>query len=330
MLGGGQWSLGNQEPITRTDKKSPREGKVMQSSHSQQVLSILLDMDELQPFPAPADASHPQDWDDSTVMARPSLPSRTARNGKPIQAGLFAQPRNSELLLVPRPYSPSLLCHHGSPSRCNQRHVGGLDFGAPRLASWAANRRRRRDKLMARGATPRPNHGVELRDQTDLCLSRLVESSLIQYLRWRPMPLWMALARLCHVTQRWLLGAPPLGAMQRSKGSPTAREAVMIRRQPAGAVASGIGRDAAGQFGVGRDGRGSPFLATSSPKRKPGELNCKSRVVGGARVLPVEEEETCLHFAGSSPSQSTGNQLRASFAASQVVMTLDGLILPSG
>lgn len=107
----------------------------------------------------------------------------------------------------------------------------------------------------------------------------------------------------------------------------------MIRRQPAGAVASGIGRDAAGQFGVGRDDRGSPFLAASSPKRKPGELVCKSRVVGGGGVLgcfPSTKKKPCLHFAGSSPSQSTGDQLRASFAASQVAMTLDRLILPSG
>lgn len=106
----------------------------------------------------------------------------------------------------------------------------------------------------------------------------------------------------------------------------------MIRRQPAGAVASGIGCDAAGQFGVGRDDRGSPILAASSPKRKPGELVCKSRVVGGgcSGAFPSTKKKPCLHFAGSSPSQSTGDQLRASFAASQVAMTLDRLILPSG
>lgn len=221
-----------------------------------------------------------QDLDDSHGTALSA--SWTARNGKPIQTGLFALNLATVSCCRRRASTaPSFLCHPRLSTRITLEDW--IPTWSPRLASSASNRRRRRDKLMARGATPRPNHGVEPRGQTDLCLSRLVESSLIQYLRWRPMPLWMALARLCHVTQRWLLGAPPLGAIQRSKGSSTGRVVVMIRRQPAGAVASGIGRDAAGQFGVGRDGRGSPFLAASSPKRKvkPGELACKSRVVGG-------------------------------------------------
>lgn len=254
----------------------------MQSSHSQQqVLSILPGMDEPQPSPAPADASHPPRPGRQSRHGPLCLLDSQKRETHPDWA-VCSQPRNSELLSAPCQYSPVVLVSPTAPST-RITLEDWIPTWAPRLASSASNRRRRRAKLMARGATPRPNHGVEPRGQTDLCLSRLVESSLIQYLRWRPMPLWMALARLCHVTQRWLLGAPPLGAIQRSKGSSTGRVVVMIRRQPAGAVASGIGRHAAGQFGVGRDGRGSPFLAASSPKRKvkPGELACKSRVVGG-------------------------------------------------
>ena len=51
-----RWSLGNRKPITRTDKMFPLQGKVMQYSHSQQVLPIL--WDEMQPLSCTTDASH--------------------------------------------------------------------------------------------------------------------------------------------------------------------------------------------------------------------------------------------------------------------------------
>ncbi|KAK0753258.1 hypothetical protein B0T18DRAFT_484051 [Schizothecium vesticola] len=110
----------------------------------------------------------------------------------------------------------------------------------------------------------------------------------------------MALTRLCHVTQRWLLGAPPLGAIQRSKGSSTGREAVMIRRQPAGAVASGIGRDAAGQFGWAETAEGPPFLAASSPKPGANLENWTARAVswGALGCFPSTKKKPCVHDTG--------------------------------
>lgn len=280
-------------------RSPPGKGKVMQSSHSQQqVLSILPGMDELQPSPAPADASHPPRPGRQSRHGPLCLLDNQKRETHPDWA-LFAQPRNRvSCCRRAAPVQPVALVSPTAPHQ-PEAHVGGLDtYLGPAVGLLGVQQMTAQAQADGKRCNPRPNHGVEPRGQTDLCLSRLVESSLIQYLRWRPMPLWMALARLCHVTQRWLLGAPPLGAMQRSKGSSTGGVVVMIRRQPAGAVASGIGRDAAGQFGVGRDDRGSPFLAASSPKRKPGELVCKSRVVGGggARVLPVDEEETMSAF----------------------------------
>ncbi|KAK1827890.1 hypothetical protein QBC39DRAFT_436788 [Podospora conica] len=67
----------------------------------------------------------------------------------------------------------------------------------------------------------------------------------------------------------------------RSSDRKGARHQVCKSRQPAGAVASGIGRDAAGQLPV-RGGPSPPFWRRPHPGRKPGELVCKSRVVGGA------------------------------------------------
>ena len=118
----------------------------------------------------------------------------------------------------------------------------------------------------------------------DLCMSRLVESSLIQYLRWRPMPLWMALAQLSHVTQRWLLGAPPLGAIQQSKSQLGQEfqhaDMTMIRRQAAGTPS--LRESAATQPGPRRQ-RG-PEMPISVAN-----LDSKSRVVGALTTFRLVE-----------------------------------------
>lgn len=99
-------------------RNPPGKGKVMQSSHSQQqVLSILPGMDELQPTPAPADASHPPKTR-TTVTARPSLPLGQPKTGNPSRLGaVCSTSQQSELLSARRARTARRFCvTHGSPS----------------------------------------------------------------------------------------------------------------------------------------------------------------------------------------------------------------------
>lgn len=237
-----------------------------------------------------------QDLDDSHGTALSA--SWTARNGKPIQTGLFALNLATVSCCRRRASTaPSFLCHPRLP--INQNHVGGLDtylgpavglLGVQQTAAQGqADGKRCNPTAESRRGAPRPDGPLPVtarRKQPHpipaMASNPSLDGARSTVPRYSAMAAWRTSPRRDPAIEREL---------DRKSGG---HDSAPARRR----CRFGIGRDAAGQFGVGRDGRGSPFLAASSPKRKvkPGELACKSRVVGGARVLPVDEEETMSAF----------------------------------
>lgn len=270
-----------------------------------------------------------QDLDDSHGTALSA--SWTTRNGEthPNWA-LFARPRNSELLSAPRPYSPSFLCHPRLP--INQSHVGGLDtYLGPAVgllgvqhttAQGQADGKRCNPTAESRRGAPRPDGPLPVtarRKQPHpipaMASNASLDGARSTVPRYSAMAAWRTSPRRDAAIEREL--------DRRSGGhdsAPARRRCRFGNRPRRSRPARGGPRRQRIPLSGGELTEAQTWRAGLQEPCRGGALGC----------FPSTKKKPSLHFAGSSPSQSTGNQLRASFAASQVVMTLNGLILPSG
>lgn len=272
-----------------------------------------------------------QDLDDSHGTALSA--SWTARNGKPIQTGLFALNLATVSCCRRRASTaPSFLCHPQLP--INQNHVGGLDtylgpavglLGVQQTAAQGqADGKRCNPTAESRRGAPRPDGPLPVtarRKQPHpipaMASNASLDGARSTVPRYSAMAAWRTSPRRDPAIER------ELDRKSGGHDSAPARRRCRFGNRPRRSrpVRGGPRRQRIPLSG------GELTEAQSQTWRAGLQEPCRGGALG---CFPSTKKKPCLHFAGSSPSQSTGNQLRASFAASQVAMTLDGLILPSG
>lgn len=272
-----------------------------------------------------------QDLDDSHGTALSA--SWTARNGKPIQTGLFALNLATVSCCRRRASTaPSFLCHPRLP--INQNHVGGLDtylgpavglLGVQQAAAQGqADGKRCNPTAESRRGAPRPNGPLPVtarRKQPHpipaMASNASLDGARSTVPRYSAMAAWRTSPRRDPAIER------ELDRKSGGHNSAPARRRCRFGNRPRRSrpVRGGPRRQRIPLSG------GELTGAQSQTWRAGLQQPCRGGALG---CFLSTKKKPCLHFAGSSPSQSTGNQLRASFAASQVAMTLDGLILPSG
>lgn len=281
-------------------RSPPGKGKVMQSSHSQQqVLSILPGMDELQPTPAPADASHPPRPGRQSRHGPLCLLDNQKRETHPDWA-LFAQPRNRvSCCRRAAPVQPVALVSPTAPHQ-PEAHVGGLDtylgpavglLGVQHMTAQAqADGKRCNPTAESRRGAPRPDGPLPVTARRK---------------QPHPIPAMASNASLDGARST----VPRYSAMAAWRTSPR-RDAAIEReldRRSGGHDSAPARRRC--RFG-NRPRRSRPVRGGPRRQRIPlsgGELTeaqtwraglqepCRGGG-GGARVLPVDEEETMSAF----------------------------------